>query len=826
VREVSEPTIVCILGMHRSGTSLVSRMLNVLGLELGPQEHLMRPSSANPSGHWENLPIAELNEEILLRLGGSWAKPPELVPGWEDKPELDDLRQQARELIEADFSGHDLWGFKDPRASLTAPFWQRVLPPMRYIVCLRNPLDVAASLHAREEEPVPLQQGMDLWLTYVRSALAVTAGHSRQLVFYEDVMADPKRAVRKLARFIERRKSKATKAERRLAIRVAMSEGLWHHRTAIPNVVDAASLPFHVKALYLALRLSVPGAESVGTEVLGPLGAHAGDAGRHLADLERLLSERRADLERLQSARRADLDRLRAEHRADIERLAISRAEEERLRRGLEAELEATRAELKATREEFERVRNPRNPADSTAGEPPAAAVDPLVAEVQARARELIPSGATVLVAGKGDDALLRLGDSRGFHFPSDDDGRYAGYHPAGDTAAIAHLEALRARGADHLLLPKTTLWWLDHYHGFRRHLEDRYVALLEDEQCAIYRLQATDRERETGPIATLKRTVACLRIRCGRDPSILDWHTGLGIAHHLPEMLVFAPPNDETRLPYLDGTIDVVILASANAARIAEARRVAAGAVIRVEATSPERAGVGWLADGLDGWGEDVCLTLIPDPDAAPWEATVGAVAETLDEGFAGELSMIGDSATLGPVGARAAAAGVRTRTLEVSAGASLAERARTAAAAADHRVHIFVTTPAMLLPGWLPSVLALFSDDRDAGIVGARILTSSGALAEAGGRLGADGSRRRRGEGDHDPDRPEYRYVRRVDFCSPPLMAVRREVFERLGGFDGQCLVPADASVDFSLRAAQAGVPVYYQPEARVVAIGNGRR
>ena len=37
---MSEPTIVCILGMHRSGTSLVSRMLNVLGVELGPDEHL------------------------------------------------------------------------------------------------------------------------------------------------------------------------------------------------------------------------------------------------------------------------------------------------------------------------------------------------------------------------------------------------------------------------------------------------------------------------------------------------------------------------------------------------------------------------------------------------------------------------------------------------------------------------------------------------------------------------------------------------------------------------------------------------------------------
>ena len=117
---MSEPTIVCIVGMHRSGTSLVAQLLHALGLNLGPEEHLMRPRPT-PTGHWENEPITELNDDILTRLGGTWSRPPELAAGWERTPELDDLRHQARELIRSRVRwAPSRWGFKDPRTSLTA----------------------------------------------------------------------------------------------------------------------------------------------------------------------------------------------------------------------------------------------------------------------------------------------------------------------------------------------------------------------------------------------------------------------------------------------------------------------------------------------------------------------------------------------------------------------------------------------------------------------------------------------------------------------------------------------------------------------------------
>jgi hypothetical protein len=842
---VSDPTIVCTLGMHRSGTSLVSRALNVLGVYLGPEDHLMRPSTDNPAGHWESRPIKEINDEILTILGGSWSDPPPLAPGWERSPGLAAPRRRAREVIESDFSGSELWGFKDPRNSLTLPFWQRILDPMRYVICLRNPLDVAASAvdRNRKDDTVPFEQGIELWLAYVRGALSATAGHPRQLVFYEDLMADPEPVVRDLARFIGREMSDETESDVRTAISVAVAGGLWHHRTAVPDVVDASRLPFHVKAFYLALRQFVPGAETVGAEALDLLGAYAADAGEQQARLNaaiaelkraheqaRTLKRRAIALEQRVAERTDELQRATAERdeqrerdKTERRRLAGERDEERRLRRRLESELEASRSEVSRLQDSGERGSSDAAPS-SAAGL--RRGYENLASEVRERATELIPPGATVLVAGKGDDALLRLDGRTGWHFPMAEDGRYAGFHPAGDTAAIAQLEALRARGADHLLLPKTTLWWLDHYEGLRRHLEDRYAALVTDEQCAIFRLSGDERAQARGPLTILRRTIARLRIATGRDPSILDWGSGLGIANLLPEEKLFAPPGDEQTLPYLDGTADIVVLpADAPEARLAEARRVAASAVIRVDSDSPERTELEWRGTGDSGWGEDASIAMIPSNGNWPWDATLAMFTEALNDGFAGEFSVAGDSSTLGPATEWAAATGVSLREVEAHAGTSVTRLAHAAAKGSDRRLQVFLTAPAVPLPGWLPSMLALLGPEHDAGVVGARIVSRFGVLEEAGGIL-TDGKRERRGEGDADPDRPEYRFVRKVDFCSPPLLATKRELFDRLGDAEPDGVSTDDALVEFSLRAGQSGAPVYYQPEARVVALGNWDR
>jgi hypothetical protein len=101
----------------------------------------------------------------------------------------------------------------------------------------------------------------------------------------------------------------------------------------------------------------------------------------------------------------------------------------------------------------------------------------------------VVPPNATVLVASRGDGELLRLGVRRALHFPQDEDGKYAGYHPADSDAVIAMLEQLRTRGADHFLLPATAFWWLDYYEGFREYVEKHYDVVASGDDCWIARL-------------------------------------------------------------------------------------------------------------------------------------------------------------------------------------------------------------------------------------------------------------------------------------------------------------------------------------------------
>ncbi|MGI8825511.1 MAG: sulfotransferase family protein [Chloroflexota bacterium] len=103
-----------------------------------------------------------------------------------------------------------------------------------------------------------------------------------------------------------------------------------------------------------------------------------------------------------------------------------------------------------------------------------------------------VPRDAVMLVVSKGDERLLELGDREAWHFPRDEDGGHPGYHPADSEEAIARLEWLRARGAEYLVFPEGSLWWLEHYTGFRDHLAARYPRVVDElDKCMIYGLQS-----------------------------------------------------------------------------------------------------------------------------------------------------------------------------------------------------------------------------------------------------------------------------------------------------------------------------------------------
>ncbi len=101
-----------------------------------------------------------------------------------------------------------------------------------------------------------------------------------------------------------------------------------------------------------------------------------------------------------------------------------------------------------------------------------------------------VPAASRVLVVSRGDDELVEFPDRDAWHFPRAVNGKFAGCYPANSYEAIAHLEQLRSQGAQYLLVPSTSFWWLEFYSDLTAHLQRKYhiVAFVEN-VCLMYRL-------------------------------------------------------------------------------------------------------------------------------------------------------------------------------------------------------------------------------------------------------------------------------------------------------------------------------------------------
>ncbi len=137
-----------------------------------------------------------------------------------------------------------------------------------------------------------------------------------------------------------------------------------------------------------------------------------------------------------------------------------------------------------------------------------------LVGRIRDVVQAAVPADSTVLVASKGDPELLNLNGRQAWHFPQTEDGTYAGYYPAHSAMAIAHLEALRVKGGEFLLLPQSAFWWLDHYVDFKNYLESHYrVVVRQEDTCLIFALlkplvsQKDCPDRNTLPLKISKDT-------------------------------------------------------------------------------------------------------------------------------------------------------------------------------------------------------------------------------------------------------------------------------------------------------------------------------
>jgi len=186
---------VLVTGMHRSGTSVVARLLAKCGCYFGREEDLMPPKPDNPGGFWEHLEAYEINVGILDAANVAW----DTAIGGETDQISQAERTEAGARINdfvAEMMRHELWAVKDPRLALTFPFWRPLLSEPIILWCVRNPIEIGVSLKGRNGFPTDL--GIALWEAYTLQAMRVFAGTPVVVASFDGLLRDPISEVKRL----------------------------------------------------------------------------------------------------------------------------------------------------------------------------------------------------------------------------------------------------------------------------------------------------------------------------------------------------------------------------------------------------------------------------------------------------------------------------------------------------------------------------------------------------------------------------------------------------------------------------------------------------
>ena len=147
------PKLLLVLGMHRSGTSVVTRSLQTLNVQLGTK--LMPESGDNPRGYFEHPDIVSLNDDIFRRFNRAWENPNPIPDAALLSPDLYPLQTRAINVLDELFgtAPNATFTIKDPRMCMLLPFWNAVFDRLAltlgYILVTRHPHDIAASLKKR-----------------------------------------------------------------------------------------------------------------------------------------------------------------------------------------------------------------------------------------------------------------------------------------------------------------------------------------------------------------------------------------------------------------------------------------------------------------------------------------------------------------------------------------------------------------------------------------------------------------------------------------------------------------------------------------------------
>lgn len=243
-----QATAIAILGMHRSGTSLFSKTVRSLGVYMGREEEMICPREDNPEGFWELIDIVDFHDRLLKVMSSSWDTTKPLPDFWWELKEVAPFKNELKHIVETHFSNRALWAWKDPRTCLTLPLWKAVLSQLniqtRYIICLRNPLNVAASLSKRDR--FSIEKSLALWTLYTLSSLYHTRDEARVVLHYDHLLESPIEIGQKISKFI----NIPYNCNEKENVRISPTPELRHGYSTMTDLLQEKKAATFVKELY------------------------------------------------------------------------------------------------------------------------------------------------------------------------------------------------------------------------------------------------------------------------------------------------------------------------------------------------------------------------------------------------------------------------------------------------------------------------------------------------------------------------------------------------------------------------------------------------
>ncbi|MWD29652.1 sulfotransferase family protein [Aquicoccus sp. SCR17] len=355
-----------VLGMHRSGTSALSGVLHRLGASL--PEDLMEASETNPRGYFEGRKIVGFNDRLLAAAQSHWRDWRPFRAEWFASPRGQEFLPEAKEILETEFGEAPLILIKDPRICRMVPFWSSAVIEAgytpRYVLTLRNPLEVAKSLQQRNQ--MEISESLLLWLRHMLDAEAATRGLPRHVTSYGTLLSNWVALVRTLQ---ERLDLVLPQFDDRAMLQIEefLSGGLRHFDELPEKITDNPALSAWIRETYeIFERWAASGEVKADYKKLDRIRVAFDAAAPIFGELVGPPAEGRRKLQSDLEDFRIRTEKLETELEASREEAGTLQAREERIS-ALEAELKELHGRMAETRSALEQRRHEADQASERA---------------------------------------------------------------------------------------------------------------------------------------------------------------------------------------------------------------------------------------------------------------------------------------------------------------------------------------------------------------------------------------------------------------------------------------------------------------------------